>query len=86
MTTKSKTKIGVADTTGFSFRGVDWEEFNTIQEAFAYIASEIEYWADDDSYGDRFEIKIPGSETPIQIDARYVDYTELFDLEEIEED
>ena len=85
MTTQTKTKIGVADTTGFSFR-MDWEEFNTIQEAFAYIASEIEEWADDDSYGDCFEIKIPGAEAPIQIDARHVDYTELFDLEEIEED
>lgn len=85
MKTKKKTWVKVADVTSLSFGGVDWEKFDTLAEAFAWIASEIEQWAGDGSFGERFEIKVPGSEETIQIDARYVDFSTLFDDEDAED-
>lgn len=75
-------KIKVADVTQLSFHGYDWEQFNTLAEAFAWIAQEIEDYADDEDYAEQFEIKIPGGGTSIQIDARHVEFATLYPEED----
>lgn len=74
MTTKTKTKTtyGVIDTTALSFHGYYEEEFITLADAFAFVAGELESGCDQA----QFEIRVPGSEQTINIDARYVDFDE----------
>ena len=61
------------------------EEFSTIADAFAHIAEEIENWADDDQYGEQFEVEIPGGQdghNVISIDARHVCFATIFPEDE----
>lgn len=73
--TKKKPQIKVADVSEFSLCGYLWEKFDTLPEAFAYVAQEMI-----DTGAERFEIKVPGSESTIQIDARYVDLDGLNEI------
>lgn len=68
MATKTK-MFKVIDTTSLCFYGYAKEPFATLAEAFARAAEMLE-----EEGVEEIEIEVPGSETNIQIDARYVDF------------
>lgn len=73
-------KIKVRDVTAVSFHGYVMEDFSTLADAFAYVAEQMQDYADDADYGKRFEIEIPGEvgHNVIEVDARHVNLTTIF--------